>query len=258
MKVLIEGITYNTDKNQFDFNFKDDSKDDIMSLKYGSKTVKTTKKGKVRIFFSYQYNKTGNFDKSLIKKFGEALKNFNFSLIANADFNLFIQKGILGFAASYSNFPKIDLIITPQSSSGLANEIANRIKGKLSNALLVKDSFVKNSLDNIKVDTDAYLAKAKDPADRKKREYYLKYDWKKATEDGTFKIKKVHNSRRNLYKDYIVFNSETDRRVYNALNGGIVLLIDDYLTTGTTIVEMVNQINDFSPAEIVVYTLLKN
>ncbi len=255
---LIEGVTYNSDINQFDFNFKEDSKDDIVSLKYGKNSVKSTKKSKIQIFYSYQYNKKGNFDKSLIKKFGEALKNFDSSLIQTVDFNLFLQKGILGFSSSYNNFSKIDLIITPKSSSGLANEIAKRIKSKLSNAIFAKDSFIKNSLDNIKVDTDLYLSKSKDEKDRKKREYHLKYDWKKATEDGTFKIKKVHNSRRNLYKDYIVFNSDLDRKIYNALNGGRVLVIDDYLTTGATIIEIVKQLKEYNPSEIIVYTLLKN
>jgi orotate phosphoribosyltransferase len=82
--------------------------------------------------------------------------------------------------------------------------------------------------------------------------------FKKATDPNKpFKIKEVYSAHRKFFRDFMVFNREDDRHLFNAVEGQRVILVDDYKTSGTTIKEMMRQLSDAGAAEVVVFILLK-
>jgi phosphoribosylpyrophosphate synthetase len=82
--------------------------------------------------------------------------------------------------------------------------------------------------------------------------------FKKATDPSKpFKIKEIYSAHRKFFKDFVIFNREEDRRLFNAVEGQRIILVDDYKTSGTTIKEMLRQLSDAGAAEVVVFVLLK-
>jgi len=255
--MLLEGIRYQD--NQVVFDFKNDKADDAINLKLKHVgklgTFYTKQSTKVDAYFSYSLkSKIDDETKKIIR---DAIKNK--SNINQSDYELFLTKGILGLKKDIgSKFDEIDLILTPKSSSTLARDIAEKFKAKLPNAIIATDSIIKNSLDGIKVDVEGYLNGITDKKELSKRKSRLKSDWKDSTSSGEFKIKEVWPARRHLYSNYLIFKTGLDRKIFNAINNGTVLIIDDYLTSGQSFKEMFREINNHKPAQIIAYALIKS
>jgi predicted amidophosphoribosyltransferase len=61
---------------------------------------------------------------------------------------------------------------------------------------------------------------------------------------------------RRIIIDFMKFDSELDRKIFNALNNGRVLLIDDIYTGGSTFTEMTRIIQVSNPENITGFILL--
>lgn len=255
--MILEGVRYNNDKDSFLFDFKNDDSQDIIFLKYNPKTI--INKGsvaKTTAYYGYKINPS--FKEEKIKQdFLQSLKNLSNNKISIQDYELFLAKAIIGLDR-INPINEFDIIIIPESSSSLVYDLATRIKAKSPNTVLAKDALVKNALDNIYIDYEKYLSTAKDEKDKEKRQKQLQVDFARATESGIFKIKKVFAQRRGLFSNYLVINSEAHRTIFNKIQGGKVLLVDDIVTSGATIREMLREIKTYAPEEIVIFSLIKN
>jgi hypothetical protein len=255
--MIFEGVSYNSEKDNFQFNFKNDTQQDIVFLKYNPKTI--INKGsiaKTTAYYGYKINPS--FKEEKIKQdFLQSLKNLSTNKISLQDYELLLTKAVVGLNRVVP-INEFDIIIIPESSSPLVYDLALRVKNKAPNTVLAKDALVKNALDNIHIDYDKYLSTAKDEKDKEKRKKQLEVDFKRATESGTFKIKKVFTQRRGLFSNYLVVNSEAHRAIFNKIQGGKVLLIDDIITSGATIKEMLREIGSYAPEEIIIFSLIKN
>jgi orotate phosphoribosyltransferase len=82
--------------------------------------------------------------------------------------------------------------------------------------------------------------------------------FKKATDlDKPFKMKDVWAPHRKFFVNFLKFNTNNDRQLYNAVAGQNILLVDDFKTSGTTIKEMIRQLSELGAANIVVFVLIK-
>jgi orotate phosphoribosyltransferase-like protein len=61
----------------------------------------------------------------------------------------------------------------------------------------------------------------------------------------------------SIFKDFLIFNQENDRRLYNAVEGKKIILVDDYRTSGTSSKEMLRQLIDLGAKEILIFNLIK-
>lgn len=252
-KIIVEGISFNKESNDYTFNFKQDTAEDILFLKYHPKT-KVIKGSLNDYIIYYGYKTNSKIEKESIHSLLKYLKDHkNYQ----HEYNLLLEKAILGLNTQLK-LNTIDCIISPNSSSTITSDISKKIYTKHPNAVLANQSIVKNSLENIKVDSESYLNSAKDEKDRKKKESYLRSDWKRSTETGQFKMKEIFGPRRTLYSNFLVFDSHTDRMIYNAINNGNVLLIDDIKTSGTSFKDMIREILQYNPKSITLFSLIKN
>ncbi len=244
-KRLIEGVRY-TD-NEFVFDFKNDLDTDIIYLQNKSFNKKMSKTSNNQIFYSYKYGKSFK-DSEIKNKFLTELKHLK---LPEKYIDVLISKAINNFNAIHpvSNF---DIIITPKSSAPLANEMAKRIRAKAgANTIIATDAFVKNSVEDVQIDLDK--VNKIEGANKKAFENQLK----NATASGILNMKEIKNVRwRRLISNFLKFNSDLNRKVFNAIHNGRVLIIDDIVTTNTTIVEMNKQINKLLPVEVCNFVLI--
>lgn len=249
MANLLEGIRLVND--QFVFDFKNDMEEDVVFLKY-SNTKSKGKRSGINVYFSWNFN--SHADSQQISLFRKQLKNGN--MISEQDKQAMINKGVIGFDSQF-DINSFDIVVFPKSSSPLVSQIAKTIKAKSTNLLFADEVIVKSSIENINIDYDAYLRSATTPEEKEKRKLQLDKDFKHATKNGPFEIKKIHQFRKRVFSNYLTFRDDTSRQIYNALSGGKVLIVDDYLTTGSTLTELIRLLVSFNPKTMTCFFLIK-
>jgi hypothetical protein len=240
-----EGIRRREDSYEFDW--MTDLPEDLMSLKFKKYSGRKQKIEDTvyTYYYAYQLDKSdGSTD--LMK----AIKTFETSVSAK-DIQMFVNKAVMGFDSTFgtSNF---NAIVAPQSSSLVLKDLAEQLEKKSGVAELFSEAFVKSASTEIKLDNE----KVDKLPEKTKKEVFRAF--KKVTDpEKPFKIKEIYSAHRKFFRDFILFNNEKDRRLFNAVEGQKVVLIDDYKTSGTTIKEMLRQLADAGAAEVVVFVLIK-
>jgi adenine/guanine phosphoribosyltransferase-like PRPP-binding protein len=239
-----EGVSM--DGDNFDLNFGSDSPNDIMSLAFS----KTKPRKMVKDGVQYSYYFAYDFDNKKNKDFLKAVKMMD-ERISPSDLSLMLNKAVIGLNRFFP-LNEFDAIVYPQSSSIVLKELAAKVAEKSGNAESFPDVFVKRTGEDLHLDVD----KVEALPEKTKKEVYRALE-KAKSKGKNFKIKEIFTPLRKFFKDFLIFNSEDDRRLINAITGQRVILIDDYRTSGTTIKEMLEKLIELGPAEIVVLVLIK-
>lgn len=119
-------------------------------------------------------------------------------------------------------------------------------------AELFSDAFVKAASTNIQLD----IEKVEKLPERTQKEVMRSFI-KAQNPDIHFKIKNVYSRYRKFFKNFIIFNQNNDEKLFNAVEGKKVILVDDYRTSGTTSKEMLRQLIDLGAKEVIVFNLIK-
>lgn len=234
---LYEGIYY--DDGEFVFDFKNDDKSHFINLRYNNTYVKENNK---HVFYSYTFKRT--IDRETKKLFLKALKYKDTTLIKDNDYNLFLKKAVIGLLREIDR--DIDIIVYPKSSSPLNTDIAWAIKNKLGNNTYIgQDLIIKNNVENIMIDASKIDEETLDN---------LKIH---ATKDGLFSLRMIPPRYRKYFLNFLKFDSEKQKNYIKKLQGN-VLIVDDILTKGTTILESEQLIRSLNPTSITKYVLLKS
>jgi len=246
-----EGVTYKND--EFLFDFKTDSGDDIIHLSYKSDLLKKGKFHGNKIIYGCQIIKKNNKDEFT---FLRSLKDINNSevKISPENYQLLLNKIINKFNYEHP-VGEYDIIISPASKSKLLLDIVKKLKAKDINVLLSNDSIIKNTLDGIKIDYEKYKSTTPTKWDIKEE---LDKQFKRATKDGDFKMKKISPRFRKFFSNFLVFKNENQRRIYNAIRNGRVLIVEDYITSGSTLKEMLRLIEELCPQDLEIFVFIKN
>jgi hypothetical protein len=241
-----EGVRLNDD-NSFSFDFAEDKKDDILTLKYNEDYVTTKITNGVKSYFSYKLNKKIN--KNVRLRLLNYIKN---DLQSSDIYEQILNKSVLGLFNN-PNFEvgDTDLILIPESSSNLNLDLANRIKNKLPNSLFLKDIILKNEPENVMIDYEKLKEK------RYKQETILEIEKmvQKATENGIFKIKKIPPRFRNYITNFLKMDVK-NRELLNKLVNGKIIVVDDFVSQGTTFTEINRLIENYAPKEIILFSLI--
>ena len=241
-----EGVRLNDDNTYF-FDFKEDKKDDMLTLTYNKNYLMSKKKSGIISYFSYKINK--KIDKTIRFNLLNYIKN---NLKNSNNYDVFLTKSILGlFNNPNIEVGDVDLILIPESSSSLNLDLANKIKNKIPNALFLKDIILKNEPENVLVDYD--LLKEK----KYSKETILQIEdmVKKATINGVFKIKKIAPRFRKYILNFLKIDV-TNRMLLNKLVNGKIIVVDDITTEGTTFKEINRLMQNYAPKEIILFTLI--
>lgn len=82
---------------------------------------------------------------------------------------------------------------------------------------------------------------------------YLDGVIKNATKDGYFSVQPIRPIFRKFVKDFLL----VDEDLKSKIDGKVILLIDDFLTTGITMNEAIRLLTIFNPAKIIALTMIK-
>jgi len=248
MKLLIEGIKFNQTTNEFDFNWKQDTPEDLVNLKLQGYNKFTSIKKGFNLYYSYKFNK--NIDKNLRGLLRDSIKYIDNKFVKTEDINLMLSKSINNFnqIESLSTF---DVIVFPKSSSSILEYLKQKLSAKAgSNTLIASDLFIKNTIDNIKYDQNK-LNKLSD----ENKEKVLKI-LNRVFSKENFKLKSIPPQYRKFIDNFLSFNSDTEKRIFNAVIEGKILLVDDILTEGTTFSNMAKLLENLGANSITGFILL--
>lgn len=245
-ETINEGVRLNDDDTYF-FDFKEDKKDDILTLTYNKNYVIRKKTRDIISYFSYKINK--KIDKTIRFDLLNYIKN---DLINTNKYDVFLSKSVLGlFNNPNIEVGDVDLILIPESSSSLNLDLSNKIKSKIPNALFLKDIILKNEPENVSVDYDLL----KEKKYKKETIFQIENMVKKATIDGVFKIKKIAPRFRKYILNFLKIDT-TNRMLLNKLANGKIIIVDDIISEGTTFKEINRLLENYAPKEIILFSLI--
>lgn len=242
-----EGVRQEDDQLLFDFT--GDQEGDIMSLRFSSGRSRIQKKGntKYRYYFAYElpYKQQGARD--LVYK----LKSMDDTL-SKESVQLLINKAVMGVNAVH-DLSSFDTIIYPKSSSKILTAFSEQLQKKSGVAKLLPDSFVKASREQIKFDWAA-INKINKP---ETKSAVIKIADSIKNAEGEFKMKEIFAPYRKFVSDFLIFNSEESREVFNSVIGKKIIIVDDYRTSGTSLKQMIDLLVRYEPEYMLAVILVK-
>lgn len=152
-----------------------------------------------------------------------------------------------------------DIIIYPKSSSTLTAKFVESLSNLAPKAKILPDAFIKSLLKAedvtplINTSHPDWEKFAKEhPDEVKKLKHSLAHH---IEEHGTLELKKLYKPYLKFIKNFIELEKAND--VLDQVIGKRVLVIDDILSSGTTMIEMLRQLHELEPSYLAGLTLFK-
>lgn len=248
--IVVSGVTEGVrqdDDGKFIFDFEEDALDDIMKLKYAGGYAAPRRTDGLKSFYTYRLNNKIPLD--VRKDFLFHLKD---KLPSPKDYELLLNKAVVGlFNNTNFKVSDVDVILVPESSSELNKDVANKIKAKLPNALLVTSAITKNTPTDVKLDIDAMQRKNIKPETIANLQKQLD----SIAKTGKFSMKRIPPQYRSFIIDFLKLDT-SQRELMNKITDGKVLVVDDYITKGTTFKEVGRLLEFYSPKSTFYYSLI--
>jgi len=188
-----------------------------------------------KIYASYTIHGTTDDAKEILLTLKGKSKTLD---IEPSDLDKFVKRTAIHLYATVPDMEKTDLILTIKSSSDLGKRLANELALKSSDKTMMfsPDSIIKSKIEDIKI-ADAPNSVMKE---------MLNKIMERAKTNENFEMKKVPGKFRHFIYDFL----KIDPALVKKIEGKNVVLVDDYLITGTTIAEAFRLIDFLAPASI--------
>jgi hypothetical protein len=234
--MIREGISYDSESEKFRFNWNTDDPQDIIRLVSIRRKIST----KIGVQYYAPYvalPRNGEYTpeyKSSMKLFREKLKKVE---LDRGDINKMIDVAIDGLLHAYGDeINNVGMIVTPRSSSTLNKIMSERLHKIIPNARLVNDLFIKNSVEKISINTDKIKGSREQQISTEN--LMLKILEKFKSTNTPFNFTKIHPKYRNLFFNFMKLSDEIGFDVLQDIKNKDILVVDDYLTKGTTMQEL--------------------
>lgn len=261
-RVLSEGVHYNEELDSFLFDFESDDETDIISLKRVGHKIQAFNN-----CFYYGYGFDESVDSIMRSVFIHSLK-FPDGRISQQDLKTFVVNAVNSLDSAIS-LPKYDLIVYPESMSEMNREMLKYLN-RLAVPEVVNMELIKELPSKIEFDYDRFkleVLEAKLPNGRSRYTELQKKDVLKTIGEMMDSIHQLtyfsiaRDVKKAKYRQYIkryyTFKNDDDRKVYESIQNSNVLVIDDIVTSGTTlshILKCLRSVNDSN--NIVVFSLI--
>jgi len=151
-----------------------------------------------------------------------------------------------------------EVIIYPASTSSLVSGFVAHLKKLHPSIEVASEAFIKKSLKG--ADVKAVLNTEhpqweKFAAENPKAVEQLKQSIRHHLKSGELELKKLYKPHLKFIKNFIQLKDVSD--TIDVVNEKRVLIVDDVLSTGTTIREMIRQISELEPAQVSTLTIFK-
>jgi hypothetical protein len=223
-----EGISLDNDSKSIKFKYaKTKSDDPIQTLMGKNKKgdVYTTKGKNVRnheVFSAYR----GDFRIDSVKDIMLAIKGKNPDFdVSNFDYRQFLSRTVQYVYSKKLKSLGIDIMITPQSGSPLAQNFAAMVGAKVPNTISLPQSIYKADVSKIKL-ADNVPERYRVSLERVIRNV-------QTGKTKSFQLKKIPGPQRKFIYDFLEINPN----IANKIEGKNILVVDDILTSGATLAE---------------------
>ena len=241
------GISFDSGKNTFVFDFEHDETTDIVKLTGTGYQVEAFGK-----CFYYGYEFADEVDGALRSAFIKYLK-FPESLQTNSDLTRFIQKAINQLNDKI-NLYDYDLVVMPQSSSKV-NQYMLRYLYRFAQPSLHYMELVQNLPENITFDMSAYEKQYLDDVLENDRPRYTESQKSEVRASIEAMMEQIHKKdyftiakdvRKSKMRPYIThflkFRNSEDAELCKQIRNQSVLIVDDIATSGSTLNEVLRAI----------------
>lgn len=153
---------------------------------------------------------------------------------------------------------KPDIIIYPKSKSPLLKQFVNEVASEYPSAEVLSDKFIKTILDAENVEpliNTSHPGWKKFAEENPKQVVLLKKDLKRQIKGGELELKKFYKPYLKFIKNFLEL--EDAYQVLEKVMGKNVIVVDDILSSGSTMTEMIRQLTDFEPSEMIGLTMFK-
>ena len=151
-----------------------------------------------------------------------------------------------------------EVIIYPSSSSSLVKRFVEALKSKCPGCKVVDEAFVKKALKAgdeeamINYDHPDWEKFAKDHPDKASE---LKKSLARQIKDGELELKRLYKPYVKFIKNFIELKNASN--TLDQIIGKRILVVDDVLSSGATMLEMFRQLKEFEPETIAGLTIFK-
>lgn len=265
--MIIEGVRQNKD-GSYEFDKKNDLNTDIVNLVTDTSGYKTID----GIVFTYGYTFNKNAGRLDIKKFRDCIKHElnNTEVFMQEDIFDFVEDGILSLD-KYKDLENFHVLVSvkPSDSNNSLFGIMKQVFSDYGYSDFIDIELLKRMCTEVEFDRK----KAHDAILRQREIENKKYS--KSIDQWLDEIEKqfeLQKKKGNIFKvklykpivarcgfsNFVKFKTKEDEQVYKELESGTdVLIMDDFLTSGSTIKEIVrylNMVNDKN--NITAFTLI--
>lgn len=259
--ILSEGVRYDSESNSFTFDFNHDSELDFIRLEQVGHHIEQFGR-----CYYYGYEFSDDIDSKIRSKFINLIK-FPESFEDARDIQLFITKAV-GYLDSQISLPKYNVVIYPQSLSEL-NRVMLSYLSRITTTKYIEIELIKELPHNIKFDYDRFTFEVLNSKVNNKPRYTEKQKQDVIEKIGQM-MEDVHNSDyfsiarnikkyrfRQYIKNYYKFKDKRSEELYKTITQTNVILLDDIVTSGTTIYHLLNTLRSLNDSNnIVVFSLI--
>lgn len=260
-ETILAGVSLTQGKLKFDWK-SDDSEDDIVLLK--ENVSGEFNEDGVQYVYAYQYNPASSQrERSIFRNY---LKNAPSSEDKHSEnFENFIRHGVEQLD-SYKPFKDFKVTITTHSSHkpSLTDEMLTYFMEYLDKNKWVPFELLKETYDHVTFDAKgAYQALidagyGKFEANQAIQKCKSKFESLKEAKE-IFQMKRfLPREIRSGFHDFLKFKNDEERKTYESLQGVDVLIYDDFLTSGSTVKEIIRYLRSFHDKNtLTVFVLVK-
>lgn len=259
--ILSEGVRYDSESNSFTFDFNHDSELDFIRLEQVGHHIEQFGR-----CYYYGYEFSDDIDSKIRSKFINLIK-FPESFEDARDIQLFITKAV-GYLDSQISLPKYNVVIYPQSLSEL-NRVMLSYLSRITTTKYIEIELIKELPHNIEFDYDRFTFEVLNSKVNNKPRYTEKQKQDVIEKIGQM-MEDVHNSDyfsiarnikkykfRQYIKNYYKFKDKRSEELYKTITQTNVILLDDIVTSGTTIYHLLNTLRSLNDSNnIVVFSLI--
>lgn len=261
-QIISEGVHYNTQTDSFIFDFQNDSKIDMIKLQKVGYQIRLFNKC---YYFGYQFE--NNVDSNIRSSFIHSIK-FPDGKITEKDKNTFIINAVDKLDSDIS-LASYNVIIYPESLSEINRDMLKYLN-RFTDSKLITMELIKTLLLKIEFDYERFNEEILNSKLSNGRDRYTVQQKNEVIKNIQLMMDSIHNLEyfsiarnvkktkyRQYIKNYYTFKNESDKQLFESIQNKKILVIDDIVTSGTTIshllksLRLVNDSND-----IVIFSLI--
>lgn len=252
---LYEGVSIDAEGNVI-FNFKKDNNNDIINL--DSDVSGRFTEDDIRYVYGYKYNQ--NATKQQKKIFRDYIKSGK----RTTNVDEFVEKAIIKLDV-VQKLESFGALVSIKSSSypSVVSIIGNYLHSYMNPPFLTFE-LVKQTYNDVIFDTDVAfksLIKAGwDTVDAEDEVNFINNKFNTLKQEGTlFQIKRfVPSEIRKGFSNFLKFKNDRQKLTYEKLQGVDVLIYDDFLTSGSTVKEIIRYLKSINSDNTLTVFVLVN